>query len=87
MEPEGPDVFAEPLVGGDRPDLCAAFADRIVAALGSMGGASRVTVLLTAHSLPKAVVAAGAREAPDLRTGSSGEFPDRSRPSLAAAFD
>ncbi|MDP9036855.1 MAG: ferrochelatase [Myxococcota bacterium] len=44
---------------GNRPDLCAAFAKRIRAAMTAVERTARVTVVMTAHSLPKAVVARG----------------------------
>ncbi len=46
---------------GERADLCEAFARRIVEQLGPEGAAlaSVTTVVMTAHSLPKAVVDAG----------------------------
>jgi ferrochelatase len=44
---------------GQDPGLCSAFAGRIVAALGSIEDRSRTTVLMTAHSLPEAVIASG----------------------------
>ncbi|HEX4447181.1 MAG TPA: ferrochelatase [Polyangiaceae bacterium] len=57
-EGTGLEVACAPAWGG-RDDLCAAFAARIVAALGAEAGAGRTTLLMTAHSLPKAVVDAG----------------------------
>ena len=44
---------------GDRDDLCAAFTARIVEALGAAPDGARTTLVMTAHSLPKAVVDAG----------------------------
>jgi ferrochelatase len=44
---------------GRSDALCRAFAKRILDALASAGDDARTTVLMTAHSLPRAVVAAG----------------------------
>ncbi|HZU84504.1 MAG TPA: ferrochelatase [Polyangiaceae bacterium] len=44
---------------GRHPGLCAAFVDRVTAALRPLGDPSRGTVILTAHSLPRAVVLRG----------------------------
>jgi ferrochelatase len=52
---------------GDRTDLCAAFAKRIRAAL-VLADSSRVTVILTAHSLPKAIVDRGDPYERDVRS-------------------
>ncbi|MBV9947484.1 MAG: ferrochelatase, partial [Myxococcales bacterium] len=44
---------------GQTPALHAAYAARITAVLGQQGDPSRATVLMTAHSLPRSVIAAG----------------------------
>jgi ferrochelatase len=44
---------------GDRDDLCAAFARRIAVALDGSNDRAKTTVVMTAHSLPKAVVEGG----------------------------
>jgi len=52
---------------GKSHALCAAFAARIVAALGRVEDFDRTTLLLTAHSLPRSVVDAGDPYEHDLR--------------------
>jgi ferrochelatase len=52
---------------GNRPDLCAAFAGRIASALTSLPDPSCATVLITAHSLPSAVIARGDRYETEFR--------------------
>jgi ferrochelatase len=44
---------------GQSPRLCRVFADRIVDALGPESGSESVTVVMTAHSLPRSVIDAG----------------------------
>jgi len=57
---------------GERADLCEAFARRIVSTLGrSPEPASPTTLLLTAHSLPVSVVAAGDPYERDFRAAAS----------------
>ncbi len=57
---------------GDRADLCAAFAERIRAALAVLRSMPRrVTVILTAHSLPKAVVDRGDPYERDVRAAAA----------------
>ena len=53
---------------GERADLCAAFAKRIRAALAVLADSSRITVILTAHSLPKAIVDRGDPYERDVRS-------------------
>jgi len=52
---------------GQRADLCAAFASRIAARLEASPDRAATTVLMTAHSLPKAVVDAGDPYEKDVR--------------------
>jgi protoporphyrin/coproporphyrin ferrochelatase len=57
---EGTGVEVSSALGwGDRADLCAAFASRIVAALGVSPHPVRTTLVMTAHSLPQSVIDAG----------------------------
>jgi protoporphyrin/coproporphyrin ferrochelatase len=44
---------------GTTPGLCAAFAERIAGVLATVNDVSHATVVMTAHSLPKAVIARG----------------------------
>jgi ferrochelatase len=44
---------------GQSSRLCRAFADRIVDALGPEHGSESITVVMTAHSLPRSVIDAG----------------------------
>jgi ferrochelatase len=65
-EGTGVAVSCAPSWGG-HPGLCAAFAARIVAALGAPPVVEGTTVLMTAHSLPRSVIDAGDPYEQDLR--------------------
>jgi ferrochelatase len=57
-EGKGVDVACAPNWGNGQK-LCDAFAERIVRALTGVSDVARATLVMTAHSLPKAVVARG----------------------------
>jgi ferrochelatase len=52
---------------GREPALCAAFAERIAAVLAGLDDLPRTTVVMTAHSLPRAVVERGDPYEDDVR--------------------
>jgi ferrochelatase len=63
----GVDVVCATSWGG-RPDLCEAFASRIAARMDATPDPARTTVLMTAHSLPRAVVDSGDPYERDVRS-------------------
>ena len=65
-EPAGIELACATNWGSD-PALCAAFAERIAGALAGIGDLSGTTVVMTAHSLPKAVVERGDPYEDDVR--------------------
>jgi ferrochelatase len=69
-EATGVELACVPPWGG-RADLTAAFASRIVGALVASADADRTTVVMTAHSLPRSVVAAGDPYERDVRASAA----------------
>jgi|HubBroStandDraft_1064217.scaffolds.fasta_scaffold56083_2 ferrochelatase len=73
---------------GDRADLCAAFASRIAARLQASPDRRKTTIVMTAHSLPRAVVDGGDPYERDVRASASAvEAALRSRGLLGAPDD
>jgi protoporphyrin/coproporphyrin ferrochelatase len=56
---------------GERSDLCAAFASRIVATLAASPEPRQTTLVMTAHSLPRSVVDAGDPYERDVRAAAA----------------
>jgi ferrochelatase len=69
-EATGVDFACVPAWGG-RADLTAAFAGRIAGALAASPDAERTTLVMTAHSLPQAVIAAGDPYERDVRASAA----------------
>ena len=69
-EAAGVELACVPPWGG-REDLTAAFASRIAGALLASADADRTTVVMTAHSLPRSVVAAGDPYERDVRASAA----------------
>lgn len=69
-EGAGVEVVCAP-AWGERADLCAAFAARIVAAVAASPETRWMTLLMTAHSLPRSVIEAGDPYERDVRAAAA----------------